>query len=85
VPHAQGVRRPERGQDLEAGLGRPLGRERPVVPHDITERTVRKPVRGSLKHHPGAPVVFDDVEDDWNVGMVEPGQRTGVPEHTLVR
>ncbi len=84
MQHAHGVRRPERGQDLETGFGRPLRRERAVVLHDITERTVGKPVRGSLEHHPGA-VVVDDVEDDGNVGMVEPGQRTGVPEHPLVR
>ena len=85
MQNAGGVRRPERGQNLEPGLGRPLRRERAVVLHDITEPAVRKLVRASLQHHPSPPVVFDHVEDHGNVGMVEPGQRAGVPEHTLVR
>jgi len=79
------MRRAKRGQHLEADLGRPLRRERAVVTYDIAERTVRKPERSSLEYHPGSFVVFDDVEDDGNVGMVEPGRPAGLPEGTLVR
>src|ERR1700719_2668270 len=83
VHYAHGVRLADRGENLQADLGGLLRPERAIVTHDIAERTIGKPVRGSIEYHPGPPVVPGNVEDSDDVRMIELGKCASLAEQAL--
>ena len=62
------VRGVQRGEDLQAYLGRLRGGERPLLPQDVTQRLIRQ----KLHDDPRVIVFLDDVVDEDHVAVIQP-------------